>query len=76
MCRLEHYSLGLYEKAIPIGLPFRDKLKAARMAGYDFVELSIDETPQKLARLELGNSGRMGMIQDMHDTGIAFRSMC
>ena len=64
MCRLEHYSLGLYEKAIPIGLPFRDKLKAARMAGYDFVELSIDETPQKLARLELGNSGRMGMIQD------------
>ena len=76
MCRLEHYSLGLYEKAIPIGLPFRDKLKAARMAGSDFVELSIDETPQKLARLELGNSGRMGMIQDMHDTGIAFRSMC
>jgi len=39
MCRLEHYSLGLYEKAIPIGLPFRDKLKAARMAGYDFVEM-------------------------------------
>lgn len=74
--KTEHYTLGLYEKAMPGRLSLREKLLAARRSGYDFVELSIDETPEKLARLESGSGERMDIIRNMHDTGIAFRSMC
>ena len=38
------YSLGLYEKAMPPELSWEEKLLAAKEAGYDFVEISIDET--------------------------------
>ena len=48
---MKHYQLGLYEKAMPGTLSWREKLEAAREAGFDFVEISIDETDQKLARL-------------------------
>ena len=43
--------LTVYEKAMPETLGWREKLEAARAAGFDGVELSIDETDEKLARL-------------------------
>lgn len=46
------YTLGLYEKSMPNELSFREKLTYAREAGYDFLEMSIDETEEKLARLD------------------------
>ena len=36
--------LGLYEKATPKELTWRERLEAAGRAGYDFLEISIDET--------------------------------
>ena len=42
--------LTVYEKAMPETLGWREKLEAARAAGFDGVELSIDETDEKLAR--------------------------
>lgn len=46
------YQLGLYEKAIPAGLSWDEKLEVARKLNYGYVELSIDETNDKLARLD------------------------
>ena len=46
------YQLGLYEKAMPIRLSWEEKFDALRQAGFDFLELSIDETDDKLARLD------------------------
>ena len=43
------YTLGLYEKAMPSDLTWKEKLETAKAAGYDFVEISIDETDAKLA---------------------------
>lgn len=48
------YLLGLYEKSMPGTLSIPEKLSEARQAGFDFLELSIDETDEKLARLEWG----------------------
>ncbi|HKM06724.1 MAG TPA: hypothetical protein VJ869_07010 [Sphaerochaeta sp.] len=45
------YSLGLYEKALPATLSWKEKLKFAQEAGFDFFEISIDETEDKLSRL-------------------------
>ena len=41
---MKGYTLGLYEKAMPGSLTWKEKLMAAKSAGYDFVEISIDET--------------------------------
>ena len=38
------YCLGLYEKAMPGNLTMAEKLTAAREAGYDYLEMSVDET--------------------------------
>lgn len=46
---MKAYSIGLYEKAMPNTLTWKEKLEAAKEAGYDFVEISIDETDAKLA---------------------------
>ena len=43
---------GIYEKALPVESPWPQKLAAAAAAGYDFVELSIDECQERLARLD------------------------
>ncbi len=49
----QRYLLGLYEKSMPGTLTWAEKLQAAKNAGFDYVELSIDETEAKLARLDM-----------------------
>ena len=70
------YSLGLYEKAMPTELSWEEKLLAAKEAGYDFVEISIDETAEKLSRLDMSGQERRQLILTMHQTGIPIRTMC
>ena len=45
------YYLGLYEKAMP-DISFEEKLTLTRECGFDYMEISIDETDKKLARLD------------------------
>ena len=52
------YCLGLYEKAMPGNLTMAEKLTAAREAGYDYLEMSVDETDEKLARLNMSREER------------------
>lgn len=46
------YLLGLYEKAMPAALLWDDKLASAREGGFDYLEISVDESDEKLARLD------------------------
>ena len=43
---MKAYTLGLYEKSMPNTLTWKEKLLEAREAGFDFVEISIDETAE------------------------------
>lgn len=70
------YHLGLYEKAMPQDLSWMEKLQAARDGGFDFVEMSIDETDEKLARLDMTKKECLDMIRLMAKTGMPVRSMC
>ena len=45
------YRLGLYEKAMPGSLALEEKLSLARKSGFDWMELSVDESEEKLRRL-------------------------
>lgn len=70
------YTLGLYEKALPPGLSWKEKLLAARNAGFDFLEISIDESEEKLARLNMDDSEIMKLTQLMDQVGISIETMC
>ena len=70
------YCLGLYEKAIPPELDWKEKLRAARESGFDFMEISIDETDEKLSRLAMTKKERHELVRTMAEESIPIRSMC
>ncbi len=49
--KLRELPIGLYEKSICTFWTWKDKFALAREAGYDYFEISIDATREKLARL-------------------------
>jgi len=73
---LKKYTIGLYEKAMPPSLTWREKLAFARDSGYDFVEISIDEKDEKLARLDWTAQERRELVDAMQEVGLPIRSMC
>lgn len=70
------YTLGLYEKSMPSALSWEEKLTAAKEAGFDFVEISIDETDEKLKRLDMSKEERLELVDVMKKVGIPIRTMC
>jgi L-ribulose-5-phosphate 3-epimerase len=71
-----NYAIGIYEKSMPDRLTLLEKLKATRQAGFDWMEISIDETEAKLNRLQWGKAERMELIQAIHETGTPVRTLC
>ena len=51
MLKLRELPFGLYEKSICTTWSWEDKFSLVKEAGYDYFEIAIDATPQKLARL-------------------------
>ncbi|MDR1917212.1 MAG: L-ribulose-5-phosphate 3-epimerase [Synergistaceae bacterium] len=70
------YSLGLYEKAMPTALSWGEKLESAYRSGFDFLEISIDETDEKLSRLEWGENEFRELEDAMRASGCYVRSLC
>ena len=73
---MKAYTIGLYEKAMPPELGWIEKLEAAKFAHYDYVELSIDSTEEKINRIYMSKEERLSLIQNMYEVGIPVRSMC
>jgi len=70
------YTIGLYEKSMPGYLSWRDKLSTAKKSGFDFLEMSIDETDEKLARLDMSKAERFELFKIMVDENIKIHTMC
>ena len=73
---LESLNLGLYEKALPRSMSWRDRLAAARKLGFTFVELSVDETDERLARLAWSGAERAQFAETVRASGITVPTMC
>jgi predicted hexulose-6-phosphate isomerase len=73
---MRSYRLGLYEKSMPNFLSLREKLEAAGNAGFDYLELSIDETDEKLSRLEWKKEEINLLRRGMEETGVPVSSIC
>jgi L-ribulose-5-phosphate 3-epimerase len=70
------YLLGLYEKSMPHLLSIREKLVQTKKAGFDYMEISIDETDEKLERLKWSAQKKRELVIDTWDTGTPIISMC
>ena len=64
---MKPYTIGLYEKAMPSTLTWKEKFEAAKEAGYDYVELSIDETEEKIARINMTKEERLELVECMYE---------
>lgn len=68
--------VGLYEKGLPAPWSWDRRLAAAAEAGYDFVEISIDESDERLARIEGPASNRDELRRAIAESGVPILTMC
>jgi len=68
--------LGIYEKALPYGTSWYEKLSAAERLGFHFVEISIDETDERLARLDWSLAERKAFNNTILESSLTIPTMC
>ncbi|MBV7388099.1 L-ribulose-5-phosphate 3-epimerase [Pasteurellaceae bacterium TAE3-ERU1] len=73
---MRNHKIGIYEKALPKEISWRERLAIAKCCGFDFVEMSIDETDERLSRLNWRKSERLDIVKAVLDSGITIPSMC
>ncbi len=73
--RLTDLPIGLYEKALP-EMDWPEILAQARNLGFEFVEMSLDESDHRLARLEWTREQRRRFVDHVHASGIRVPSIC
>lgn len=70
------YKLGLYEKAMPGGLSWREMLESTREADFDHLEISVDESDARQARLAWSAGERRKLAELSRELAMPIRSMC
>ena len=76
MLSMSDYRVGLYEKALPSPWDWDRRLSSAAEAGYDFVEISIDETDGRLARLDWTRAEMAAFRRAIEASGTPVLTMC
>lgn len=61
---------------MPNTLTIGEKLRETREAGFDFMEISIDETDEKLERLKWDSSKRQEVVREMWKACTKILTMC
>jgi L-ribulose-5-phosphate 3-epimerase len=67
--------LGVYEKGLPEDLSWPLKLEGAGTAGFEFIEMAIDESQELLARLDWPPRQRMELSNAVLNCGIPIYGM-
>lgn len=67
---------GIYEKALPAGLTWDKMLDGVTAAGYQFLEISIDESDERLRRLEWPRAARRDLHAALNSADASIDSMC
>lgn len=73
---MRKHPLGIYEKALAKNLSWPERFAIAKACGFDFVEMSVDETDERLSRLKWSKEQRLALVSAMLESGIAIPSMC
>lgn len=73
---IRHNPIGIYEKAIPNSYSWEEKVKVAKSAGYEFIEMSVDESDERLSRLDWSKEERTNLKRILEDNDFHIKSMC
>ncbi len=76
MYRLKKNPIGIYEKAIPNMYDWADKIEIAKAAGFDFIEMSIDESDERLNRLYWSKEQRTYIRNLLFEKDFYINSIC
>jgi len=76
LSNMQENLFGLYEKALPKHLSWEERLAASKDAGFDFVEISIDESDERIGRLSWSKSERTRLMETIHRAGMPILTMC
>ncbi len=76
MDKTRQYLLGMYEKSMPATLSWEEKFNACKESGFDWIEISIDETDEKISRLYWSKEQKDEMVHLMKKTGVPIYTMC
>ncbi|MCM3763634.1 L-ribulose-5-phosphate 3-epimerase [Neobacillus niacini] len=68
--------IGIYEKALPKDISWLERLRIAKRLGFDFVEMSIDESDERLDRLDWTSQQKKEFLLAKLETGISVPSIC
>ncbi|MBT8354848.1 MAG: L-ribulose-5-phosphate 3-epimerase [Desulfofustis sp.] len=72
----EDIKLGIYEKALPPGISWEKRLAIGEKLGFHFVEISVDETDERLARLEWTLEERKDFCRAVMESPLTVPTMC
>ena len=70
------HQLGLYEKSMPAELTLAERLAAVRNAGFDHLDMSVDETEERQARLAWSAAERAEVRRAVEATGTPISTLC
>lgn len=70
---MRNHPLGIYEKALAKDLSWPERLVLAKSCGFDFVEMSVDETDERLSRLDWSAAQRTSLVTAMIERVLLFR---
>ncbi|MEZ9681458.1 L-ribulose-5-phosphate 3-epimerase [Vibrio splendidus] len=73
---LLRHRVGLYEKALPNELSWEDKLKQTKELGFDFLEISVDESDERRSRLDWNDEQVYALRRLCEKHGVPLQSMC
>ena len=70
------FNFGLYEKALHACFSWAERLELVKKAGYDFVEISIDESDDRLERLYWDRGKKLEFVRTILESGVQVPTMC
>jgi L-ribulose-5-phosphate 3-epimerase len=72
---LNSIPVGLYEKALPKDLTWEERLLLTFQTGFDFLEISIDDTDERIARLDWTPKQRRDLKNLIERTDVRIQSL-
>ncbi len=67
--------LGINEKSLPFELSWREKLAFAKQQGFSFIELSIDESDERIARLDWSDNDIFSLLKNSYESAVSIDTM-
>lgn len=73
---LQRHRVGLYEKALPNDMSWSEKLRTTKELGFDFLEISIDESDERRHRLDWDDQTIYQLRRQCEQYELPLHSMC